>query len=57
MARSLTVKHDEKPATSSLLNVFLLVAFACLVLASVAGASTADSPEPVAATPVTSTDR
>lgn len=31
MARSLTVKHTEAPGTSSLLNAFLLVAFAWLV--------------------------
>jgi hypothetical protein len=57
MARSLTVKHDEKPATSSLLNLFLLVAFGCLVLASIFGAAPAEGLEPVEATPVVSTDR
>jgi hypothetical protein len=41
MARSLVVKHDEKPATSSLLTSFLVLAlgwmFAGAVLASMAG--------------------
>lgn len=57
MARSLTVKHDEKPSTSSLLNLFLFVAFACLVLASVFGAAPAEGLEAVEVTPAVSTDR
>ncbi len=57
MARSLTVKHDEKPATSSLLNIFLLVAFTCLVLASIFGAAPAEGLEPVDTAPAVSTDR
>ena len=32
MARSLTVKHDEKPATNPLLTGFLLLAVTVLVL-------------------------
>ena len=56
MARSLTVKHDEKPSTSSLLNLFLLVAFACLVLASIFGAAPAEGLEVPATTVVNSTD-
>ncbi len=57
MARSLTVKHDEKPGTSSLLNVFLLVAFTCLVLATIFGATPAEGLEAVETTPAVSTDR
>ena len=39
MARSLTVKHTEKPQTSSLFNAFLLLAFGWLVVSMlVAGA-------------------
>jgi hypothetical protein len=57
MARSLTVNHDEKPATSSLLNLFLLVAFGCLVLASIFGAAPAEGLEAVETTPAVSTDR
>jgi hypothetical protein len=54
MARSLIVKHDEKLGTSSLLNVFILVAFACLLLASFSVASTADGAE---GAPSVATDR
>ncbi len=57
MARSLTVKHDEKPSTSSLLNMFLLVAFGCLVLASIFGAAPAEGLEAVEPAPAVSTDR
>jgi len=57
MARSLTIKHDEKPATSSLLNVFLLVAFTCLVLATIFGAAPAEGLEAVETLPAVSTDR
>ncbi len=39
MARSLTVKHDEKPATSPLLNSFLLLAFGWLLLSGFAAAN------------------
>ncbi len=39
MARSLTIKHTEKPQTSSLFNAFLLLAFGWLVVSVlVAGA-------------------
>jgi len=41
MARSLQTKHTEKLGTSSLLNAFLVLAFACLLLASMVSASTA----------------
>lgn len=41
MARSLVVKHDEKPSTSPLLNSFLVLALGWMlvgaVLASMAG--------------------
>jgi hypothetical protein len=51
MARSLSVKHEEKPATSSLLNFFLVVAFAWMGLAALASsfAGNPDAPD-VAAT-------
>ena len=42
MARSLTIKHDEKPATSSLLNVFLLLAVGWMAVTALV-ASTADA--------------
>ena len=49
MARSLNVKHEEAPATSSLLNAFLLLAFAWLGLSALS-AAVAETPEtPVAA--------
>ncbi|MFH1469509.1 MAG: hypothetical protein ABIO70_34300 [Pseudomonadota bacterium] len=57
MARSLTVKHDEKLGTSSLLNVFLLLAFACLLLGSIGVAASADGAEPPAAQQNTATVR
>lgn len=47
MARSLVVKHEEKPGTSSLLNAFLVLALAWMGL----GAVLAWAGEP-AATPV-----
>lgn len=47
MARSLHVKHEELPATSSLFNVFLLLAFAWLALTAIATASSAPPAEPV----------
>ncbi len=46
MARSLTVKNEEKPSTSLLLNAFLVLAFGCLLLASFANASSAPPPSP-----------
>jgi hypothetical protein len=42
MARSLTITHEEKPSTSPLLNLFLLLAFGWLLVTAVA-ASAADS--------------
>ena len=52
MARSLSVKHEEKPATSSLLNFFLILAFAWMGLAaaasSFAGNGDGSAPAPVA---------
>jgi hypothetical protein len=41
MARSLTVKHEEAPATSSLLTAFLLLAFGWLGLAAIVSAASA----------------
>ncbi|MED5372457.1 MAG: hypothetical protein VX899_15695 [Myxococcota bacterium] len=38
MARSLTVKHTEKPGTSSLFNAFLILAAAWLGLSLLASA-------------------
>jgi hypothetical protein len=49
MARSLTIKKEENPATSPLLNVFLLLAVAWMavtaIVASTADAGTAPLPE------------
>lgn len=42
MARSLTIKHEEKPGTSSLLNVFLLLAVGWMAITALV-ASTADA--------------
>lgn len=51
MARSLTIKHEEKPSTSSLLNIFLFLAVAWMAITALV-ASTADaSTAPVAAAP------
>ncbi len=50
MARSLNVKHEEAPATSSLFNLFLLLAVAWLALgALVGGAASADAGAPAPA--------
>jgi hypothetical protein len=57
MARSLTVKHDEKLGTSSLLNLFLLLAFACLLLGSIGVAASADGAEPPVAHESAAMDR
>lgn len=44
MARSLTIKNTEKPATSRLFNVFLLIAMAWLMAGMlVAGLSVGDA--------------
>jgi len=43
MARSLTVKHTEEPGTSSLLNVFLLLAFGWMIVGMLAGAFASDA--------------
>ena len=52
MARSLTVKHEEQPATSTLLNAFLLLAFAWL--ATTAVVSAVAEPETLSATEILS---
>lgn len=39
MARSLTIKHEEKPSTSYLLNFFLALAFGWLMLSALAAAA------------------
>lgn len=39
MARSLVIKHEEKPSTSPLLTAFLLLAFAWLAASAIAAAS------------------
>jgi hypothetical protein len=44
MARSLTVKHEEKTGTSSLLNLFLLLAFAWLAGMSVMASAAETTP-------------
>jgi len=44
MARSLTIKNTEKPATSRLFNVFILIAMAWLMAGMlVAGLSVGDA--------------
>ena len=40
MARSLTVNHDEKPATNLLFTGFLLLAAAVLMLSALTGYAT-----------------
>lgn len=52
MARSLSVKHEEKPATSSLLNFFLVLAFAWMGLAAAASSFASNADTAPAATPV-----
>lgn len=48
MARSLTVKHEEKPSTSPLLTFFLLLAFAWMAATAIAaGSGQAEAGEPV----------
>jgi hypothetical protein len=51
MARSLVVKHDEKPGTSPLLNSFLLLALAWMVVGAVLAsmANAADTTPPALA--------
>ena len=43
MARSLTVRHEEKTGTSLLLNAFLALAFGWLLLSTLAGAASIDA--------------
>ncbi len=43
MARSRTIKHTEKPGTSSLLNAFLLIAFGLLLLSMFLAETDADA--------------
>jgi hypothetical protein len=52
MARSLSVKHEEKPATSSLLNFFLILAFGWMGLSAVASSFAANTEAPAAASVV-----
>lgn len=44
MARSLVVKHEEKPGTSALLNAFLLVLLAWMVGGALLAAMADDTP-------------
>lgn len=46
MARSLTVAHNETPATSSLFNAFFLLALGWMVLATFTSASAEAEPTP-----------
>jgi hypothetical protein len=55
MARSLSVKHEEKPATSSLFNFFLVLAFAWMGLAA-AASSFASNAQSTAKTTVVPAD-
>ena len=53
MARSLSVKHEETPATSSLLNFFLVLAFAWMGMAALASSFASDAnPDAPAVAPV-----
>ncbi len=45
MARSLTVKHDEIPSTSPLLNSFLLLALGWLLISGLSAAASMSAPE------------
>ncbi|GEM_PF-2973362 len=47
MARSLTVKHDELPQTSSLLNAFLALAVGWLFLGMLFAGMNAEADTPV----------
>jgi hypothetical protein len=42
VARSLHVKHEEQPATSSLLNIFLLIAFGWLAMGALVAATASE---------------
>jgi len=44
MARSLTVTHDEKPATNPLFTAFILVAVLWLVMSALAPAPASSPP-------------
>ena len=46
MARSLTVKHEEKPATSPLFTAFILLACAWMAATALSAASADVSPSP-----------
>ena len=55
MARSLTVNHDEKPATSALFTGFLVLAIGWLLLSTFTGANEADAaPAPDRDVPIVS---
>lgn len=47
MARSLTVKHEEKPSTTPLFTAFLLLACAWMAATALSAASAVETP-PVA---------
>lgn len=50
MARSLTVRHDEAPGTSTLFTGFLLLACACLLLSALTWPAAPEAtPEPAPA--------
>ena len=51
MARSLTVKHDEKPATSPLFTGFLLISIGWLMLSAFAGFAAELGPDSAGDTP------
>jgi hypothetical protein len=51
MARSLTIKHTEKPGTSSLFNAFLLLAFGWLVVSMLVAGANADAAQTEAPVP------
>ncbi|MEL6343174.1 MAG: hypothetical protein AAFV53_08555 [Myxococcota bacterium] len=47
MARSLTINHTEKPATSPLFNAFILLALGWMALAAITSASADAEPTTV----------
>ncbi len=50
MARSLTVKHEEKPSTTPLFTAFLLLACAWMAATALSAASAEETSAPLPAT-------
>lgn len=47
MARSMTIKQEEKPSTSPLFNLFFLLAFGWMALAAITSANAEVNATPV----------